>query len=951
MGMLSIKVKRIFMILGLGLAITGAAWSGYGGSAAESQPAALAEAQPLLSGLGVEEIAQPAPGAVGVSLQADHMGDPLPTGAIMRLGSMRWRPSGKIEYLAFAPDGKKLASWHDEHSTTAALTIWEVPTGRELRRVEVPGLGILFWTWLADGRGIAVVQSSKGPYLWEFSRDDSTFPPDNTINGRRLEKKIQFPAPDNEHFASFALSADGKYLAGGKAGSEANKARDIVVWELVTQRKVSELPKSRRLTSCANNCNDLFFTPDNRKLVVFGPPKDMERQSKKFVVTVFDTATGKELRRLSSSAPLAQGSRMSSALSNDYLALGLEDEQGTVLLWDIDKGQDKEVLTGHKKKSSFSGYGVSALAFTPDGKKLITAGRDGAVKIWDVTAGAKELRTISNAYPGWIEALAVTLDGTRLACSGQGGIIRHWDLSTGTELHAQPGHGDRVTSVGVTSDGATALTVCADNQLRIWDLATGRQRHALDMSSSESGWPHAILAPDGCTVVISTADKMKTWSLVNGMESNLPQLAAEVKAGLANFAADGKTLLVWHTNSVTLLDWPSGKLRRRFTLPEPAQKPGEASCDAVTISPDGHWLASMAHRFWYREERGMRFGYGADGVLDLWNATTGEHVHRLVDGGGTGRAAIFTADGELLFEGGGKLHPRDGDEIPLVGELHLIDPLTGRLQRSFEPAPRLPGASYRYNAAIGIAPNGRSVLCAGNDGVIHIYETATGKIRRSLQRHRDYVTGLAFTADGRRLLTGSIDLTALVWDISLVGYSSKNTAPLNPDDQLKAWDKLLEADARISYEAMTILSSHPKITVALIRTKVTPATTGPDDATLDRLVAELGAAKFAVRERTTRELDQLGEAAVPGMRQRLAKTPPLETHLRIMRFLNKHDPTTLTPLHLREIRALEILEQVDTPESRSVLTLLAQGDSNARLTRAAVASLARYKGRVANVGK
>jgi WD40 repeat protein len=880
----------------------------------------------------------------------DALGDPLPAGAIMRLGSVRWRPGGSIQHLVFAPDGARLASWHEEHYTTAALTIWDVATGRELRRVEMPDLRIFSWAWLSDGRGISVVGTSEGSYVWEFS-DDKAAPPHRPATGHR-GFKVAIPAPDNEDFSCFAVSPDGKYLAGGKSGEHSNKQRDVVLWELATQRKVSDLPKPRRLAACPTNCNQLFFTPDSRKLVAMCPTeRQKDGRFKEYLVAVFDTATGKELRRFTSPAPLQQGSRLSHALSTKYLALGLEDEQGTVLLWDLATKQDRRLATGHRTKSQFSGYGVPALAFTADGATLIRAGRDGDVKTWDVAAG-KELLAIENAYPGWIETLAVTRDGKRLACAGQNGIIRHWDLTTGNELDTQPGHGSRVAGITVTADGTTAVTSGADYHLRIWDLTSGRERRAIALPPGKAPWPRPLIAPDGRTIVASLAEQIKAWSLADGKEVHLPNLPADFKTGKATFPRDGKTLLAFHDDTVTLLDWPSGKLHCRFTLPEPALKPGETRCDAADLSADGRWLATVASRYWFREARGMRFTSAADGVLDLWNAKTGQRLHRLIDGRSALGHALFTADGDLLVDRGGTLHPLGGsDEVALKGEFHLIDPLTGRLKQSFESAPLLEGALRRYNSALGIAPDGRSIFCAGNDGVIHIYETATGKIRRSLSRHRNYVTSLATTADGRRLLTASYDLTALVWDISLIGFSPKGVPVPTPDEEANLWDKLLERDAKTPYEAMTTLAVHPLRAVAFIRAQIKPVATSPDDATLDRLVAELDDEKFAVRERATRELDRLGEAAVSGMRARLAKSPPLETHRRIVRFLDKHDPALPTPAHLQEIRALELLEQLNSAESRTALTELAQGAANARLTRAAAASLARLKALEVNFGK
>ncbi len=611
----------------------------------------------LLLGIGSTGDAQSVAGGSADKPLVDALGDPLPPGAFLRLGTVRWRPSGSIQHLAFAPDGKRLASWHDEHYTTAAMTIWDVDTGRELRRVEMPGLGIASWQWLADGRGISVVQTSEGRFIWEFS-DDKFVPRHRPDTGGRFGVKVAVGGPvvDNENLAGFAVSPDGKILAAGKSGAQPNKEREIVVWDLATQRKLSDLPKPRRLGAAPNSCYDLFFTPDGSKLVVFCQPME-KKDLKEYLVAVVDAATGKELRRFNTAAPLQQGSRMSLALSARYLALGLEDEQGSVLLWDLEHGQDTRLTSGHGKKNAFSGYGVSALAFTEDSMTLVTAGRDGNVKTWDIGT-AKERRVIANAYPGWIETLAVTRDGKRLACAGQDGIIRHWDLTNGNALDVQPGHRERITGVSVTPAGTVAVTSSSDRHLRIWDLHTGRERRTISLPAAHYYWPHAIMAPDGRTVVVSVADKLMAWNVDNGQEYRLPEQPADLKVGHLAFGGSGKTLLAGHKSIVTLLDWPSGRIRRRFTLPEPLQKPGEAHCDAVTLSPDGRWLASLAHRSWHRQERGMRFGAGADGVLDLWNALTGERVHRLLDGGVVGRTAVFTADGDLLVDGGGKLHPR-----------------------------------------------------------------------------------------------------------------------------------------------------------------------------------------------------------------------------------------------------------------------------------------------------
>src|SRR5262245_29446358 len=121
----------------------------------------------MLIGVAPQVIAQ-AP-TTGQKPAVDAQGDALPPGAIMRLGTTRWRPGGYVSGLVFSPDGLRIASYHEEQYTTAAVTIWDVATGREVRRVEIPGIDVLFFDWLADGRGVSILHSKDGLSAWDFT--------------------------------------------------------------------------------------------------------------------------------------------------------------------------------------------------------------------------------------------------------------------------------------------------------------------------------------------------------------------------------------------------------------------------------------------------------------------------------------------------------------------------------------------------------------------------------------------------------------------------------------------------------------------------------------------------------------------------------------------------------------------------------------------------------------
>src|SRR5439155_12204194 len=136
------------------------------------------------------------------------------------------------------------------------------------------------------------------------------------------------------------------------------------------------------------------------------------------LMVVRDAETGKERRRFTSPAPLAQGYRWTVAVSDKLIAIGTGDEAGTLVLHELDGDGERRITTEHRDERY---PGVSAVVFSADGSRIVTAGRDAAIKVWDAATG-KERRSIRNAFPSWIESLALSPDGKRIACAGQAGL-------------------------------------------------------------------------------------------------------------------------------------------------------------------------------------------------------------------------------------------------------------------------------------------------------------------------------------------------------------------------------------------------------------------------------------------------------------------------------------------------------------------------------------------------
>src|SRR5262249_4851870 len=160
------------------------------------------------------------------------------------------------------------------------------------------------------------------------------------------------------------------------------------------------------------------------------------------------------------------------------------------------------------------------------------------------------------------------------------------------------------------------------------------------------------------------------------------------------------------------------------------------------------------------------------------------------------------------------------------------------------------------------APDARTVAASARDTVT-VWELATGKpVRRfPLPATSPSSRGLAFTPDGRRLVTGHGDGTALVWDLTGTGRTSRATATLPAGELARAWEAQSRWDGDAAATAAWELADRPAQAVALFREKLKPAAAA-DEATVRRLVARLDAPGFADREAAGKELAGLEDAAV-----------------------------------------------------------------------------------------
>lgn len=237
-------------------------------------------------------------------------------------------------------------------------------------------------------------------------------------------------------------------------------------------------------------------------------------------------------------------------------------------------------LTGHSND-------VRSVAFSPDGKRLATAGGSpgqfGEVKLWEVSTG-KELRAW-RGHRDNIFAIAFSPDGTLLATCSYDRLIKLWDAATGNEIKTLKDHTDAVFSLAFSPDGKRLASASADRTMKLWDVASGARLFTL--SDALDALNAVAFHPSGKLLAGAGADRIiRIWELGANEGKQLRSLIAHEDAITAlAFSPDGKTLASTGADKLVKL-WDAATLVETHTC--------EVQPDwvfALAFSPDGKRLA------------------------------------------------------------------------------------------------------------------------------------------------------------------------------------------------------------------------------------------------------------------------------------------------------------------------------------------------------------------------
>jgi WD40 repeat protein/serine/threonine protein kinase/Flp pilus assembly protein TadD len=513
-------------------------------------------------------------------------------------------------------------------------------------------------------------------------------------------------------------------------------------------------------------------------------------------IVLWDARTGREIRSLTGHL----GCVSSVTFDDDGGRLISGGFDGTVRVWDANTGQEKSILRGHSRPimsvafrpganqaassevgswatmgtlgfeikqwdllrekairtlRHVPGWNYSSVAFTPDGRRLISSWPTSSnIHIWDAESG-KLIET--RPYPNVGHALSVDTDGRLIFChqngiealsnhglgrdiqslrgasillgvafshdgrlASAGGSIKVWTMADGSEVNHLRGHTDGITAMAFNPKGNFLVSSSADGTVKIWHIGYARAPYPL----SFAGWVNRVhFAPDGRRTAIAVASLL--WVADTTSNRRLFHINYPLGVHALAFSRDGRLIATGGNSEVRLLDAQTG--------------------ESVCNSQRHHGILAVAFG-----ADNLLASAGEDGAVRFWTVPTCQAGAVLDAHPGGAFALAFDPAGTTLAS------------LGWDGTVCLWDAPRSRLIRCLGPTVQLKGD--HWGEALAFSPDGRRLAVACADGTVHVWEVASGDEVFTLRGHTREVTSVAYSPDGRRIVAAGWDKTIKLWD-------------------------------------------------------------------------------------------------------------------------------------------------------------------------------------------
>lgn len=438
-----------------------------------------------------------------------------------------------------------------------------------------------------------------------------------------------------------------------------------------------------------------------------------------------------------------------SADGRTLVLCGTAKQIGRITFWNVAGGLPRQVPGALPPLTGL----VESMTFSSDGRILATGGAR-EIAIWDVAK-----RSLLRTFKGHPGVVAMAPGGRLLVSGALDGTVRLWNPVTGQALAVLHGHTARVSTVALSPRGDSLASAGNDGKALLWDLnlarlrETARRRSQSEILSAGSGAVGGLaFSPDGRLLAVARAESTSMWNVATRARVGQPlwqepgpaTARSLMRRGCAFDLAGG--ILATATSDGGVKLWDVASRRGLETL-------------------RGHQVAVTGLAFAAGETLITANGGGSTGVaakILSWDVA-----------GRGGRARLrSTVLGDPRIPQAALAASSDGRMVAArsaTGQITVWDaplPADSRAERAAQPAPRvtMEDAERVMLGALAFSPDGKLLAGGSSEGIVHVWDRATGKQLRRLMGHVGPVLSLSFAPDGRTLASGGMDRSVRLWN-------------------------------------------------------------------------------------------------------------------------------------------------------------------------------------------